>query len=42
MAKYVNISMDVFTIVNVVTMHRRRYCAIIPMNVYSIMNVLVV
>ena len=31
--------MDVFVIVNVAAMQRRRYCVIIPMNVYSIMNV---
>ena len=34
--------MNEFAIANVVTMQRRRYCAIIPMNVYSIMNVLMV
>ena len=36
---YANISMNVFSIMNVVTMQRRRYCTIIPMNVFAIANV---
>ena len=40
MAKYVNISMNVFAIMNVTTMQYRMCYASIPMNVYSIMNVL--
>ena len=36
---YANISMNVFSIMNVITMQRRRYCTIIPMNVFAIANV---
>ena len=32
--------MDISTIINVVTMQRRRYCAIIPMNEFCNINVL--
>ena len=39
---YANIQMDVFAIVNVVTMQRCGNYANIPMNVYSIMNALMV
>ena len=39
MAKYVNISMNVFAIVNVTTMQRRGIYANIPMNVFGIANV---
>ena len=39
MAKYVNISMNVFAIVNVTTMQRRRYYTNIPMNEFVIANV---
>ena len=31
--------MNVFSIMNVITMQRRRYCTIIPMNVFAIANV---
>ena len=34
--------MDIFSIINVVTMQRRKHCAIISMNVYSIMDALMV
>ena len=34
--------MDLFTMVNVVTTQRRKHCAIISMNVSSIMNALMV
>ena len=33
--------MDISTIINVVTMQRRRYCAIIPMNEFCNINVLI-
>ena len=36
---YANISMNVFSIMNVITMQRRRYCTIIPMNAFAIANV---
>ena len=36
---YANISMNVFSIMNVITTQRRRYCTIIPMNVFAIANV---
>ena len=36
---YANISMNVFAIMNVITMQRRRYCTIIPMNAFAIANV---
>ena len=36
---YANISMNVFSIMNVITMQRHRYCTIIPMNVFAIANV---
>ena len=39
MAKYVNISMNVFAIVNVTTMQYRRYYTNIPMNEFVIANV---
>ena len=42
MAKYVNISMNVFVIANVVTMQRRRYYTNIPMNVYFVIIALMV
>ena len=35
---YANISMNVFSIMNVITMQRRRYCTIIPMNAFAIAN----
>ena len=41
MAKYVNISMNVFVIANVVTMQRRRYYTNIPMNTSITTNVLI-
>ena len=41
MAKYVNISMNVFAIVNVTTMQRRRYYTNIPMNTSITTNVLI-
>ena len=41
MAKYVNISMNVFAIANVVTMQRRRYYTNIPMNTSITTNVLI-
>ena len=34
--------MDISAMMNVVTTQRRRHCAIISMNVYSIMNALMV
>ena len=34
--------MDISTIINVVTTQRRKHCAIISMNVYSIMDALMV
>ena len=42
MAKYVNISMNVFAIVNVATTQRRRYYTNIPMNVYFVIIALMV
>ena len=36
---YVGIPMNVFGIMNVTTMQRRMYCAIILMNLFGIMNV---
>ena len=36
---YTNISMNVFSIMNVTTTQRRRYCTIIPMNAFAIANV---
>ena len=39
---YASISMITFTMMNVVTTQRRKHCAIISMNVYSIMDVLMV
>ena len=36
---YVGIPMNVFSIMNVITMQRRRYCTIIPMNAFAIANV---
>ena len=41
MAKYVNISMNVFAIVNVTTMQHRRYYTNIPMNTSITTNVLI-
>ena len=41
MAKYVNISMNVFAIVNVTTMQRRRYYTNIPRNTSITTNVLI-
>ena len=41
MAKYVNISMNVFAIVNVTTTQRRRYYTNIPMNTSITTNVLI-
>ena len=41
MAKYVNISMNVFAIVNVTTMQRRRCYINIPMNTSITTNVLI-
>ena len=41
MAKYVNISMNVFAIVNVTTMQYRRYYTNIPMNTSITTNVLI-
>ena len=41
MAKYVNISMNVFAIVNVATTQRRRYYTNIPMNTSITTNVLI-
>ena len=40
MAKYIKISMNISTIINVVTTQCRRYCAIIPMNEFRNINVL--
>ena len=42
MAKYVNISMNVFAIVNVATTQRRRYYTNIPMNEFCNINALMV
>ena len=42
MAKYVNISMNVFAIVNVTTMQYRMCYASIPMNVFGDINALMV
>jgi hypothetical protein len=39
---YASISMITFTMMNVLTMQRRKHCAIISMNVYSIMDALMV
>ena len=36
---YANISMNVFSIMNVVTIQRRRFYVGIPMNVFAIANV---
>ena len=36
---YANISMNGFSIMNVITMQRRRYCTIIPMDAFAIANV---
>ena len=36
---YANISMNVFSIMNVITMQRRRFYVGIPMNVFAIANV---
>ena len=41
MAKHVNISMNVFAIVNVATTQRRRYYTNIPMNTSITTNVLI-
>ena len=41
MAKYANISMNVFFIMNVITMQRRRYYTNIPMNTSITTNVLI-
>ena len=41
MANYANISMNVFAIVNVTTMQRRRYYTNIPMNTSITTNVLI-
>ena len=41
MAKYVNISMNVFAIMNVTTMQYRMCYASIPMNTSTMMNVLI-
>ena len=41
MAKYVNIPMNVFAIVNVTTMQYHRYYTNIPMNTSIITNVLI-
>ena len=42
MAKYIKIPMDISTIINVVTTQRCWYCAIIPMNEFRNINVLMV
>ena len=42
MAKCANISMDMSTIINIVTTQRRWYCAIIPMDVFGNINFLMV
>ena len=41
MAKYINISMNVFAIVNVTTMQYRRYYTNIPMNTSITTNILI-
>ena len=42
MAKCANISMDMSTIINIVTTQRRWYCAIIPMDEFRNINALMV
>ena len=42
MPKCTNISMDISAMMNVVTTQRRKHCAIISMNVYSIIAALMV
>ena len=42
MPKCTNISMDISAMMNVVTTQRRKHCAIISMNVYSIIDALMV
>ena len=42
MAKCANISMDMSTIINIVTTQRRGYCAIIPMDEFRNINALMV
>ena len=39
---YASISMITFTMMNVLTMKRRKHCAIISMNVFTIMNVVTI
>ena len=42
MAKCANISMDMSTIINIVTTQRRWYCAIIPMDEFRNINAFMV